>query len=103
MHADLDSRNLLASDGRLSGLVDFGGLGVGDPACDVGPAWKMFSGEARNVFLDATSVDEAMSARARGHVLSQCVMALSYYTLENNEVLVLEARRWLAGVLADTD
>ena len=86
-------------DGRLSGLVDFGGLGVGDPACDVGPAWKMFSGDARDVFRDALSVDEAMWARARGHTLSQALMALSYYTVENNRALVLEARRWLAEVL----
>jgi hypothetical protein len=30
-------------------------------------------------------------------------MALEYYTLETNAVLVLEARRWLAEVLADQD
>jgi hypothetical protein len=35
IHGDLDARNLLVEDGRLSGVVDFGGLGVGDPACDV--------------------------------------------------------------------
>jgi len=101
MHADLDSRNLLASEGRLSGLVDFGGLGVGDPACDVGPAWKMFSGEARDVFRTELGVDDAMWERARGHTLSQSLMALSYYTLENNAVLVLEAQRWLNEVLAE--
>jgi hypothetical protein len=28
--------------------------------------------------------------------------ALSYYSLETNRVLVVEARRWLAEVLADT-
>jgi aminoglycoside phosphotransferase (APT) family kinase protein len=101
MHADLDSRNLLARDGRLSGLVDFGGLGVGDPACDVGPAWKLFSGESRRVFRDALEVDDAMWARARGHTVAQACMALSYYTLENNPKLVLEARRWLSEALAE--
>ena len=101
VHGDLDSRNLLAVDGRLSGLVDFGGLGVGDPACDVGTAWKLFSGEARDRFRAELSVDDATWARARGHVLSQSLGALSYYTLENNAVLVLEARRWLDEVLSD--
>ena len=33
--------------------------------------------------------------------LSQAVIALSYYTLETNPGLVLEARRWLAAVLED--
>src|SRR5205814_2332689 len=32
LHGDLDARNLLVTDGRLSGLVDFGTLGTGDPA-----------------------------------------------------------------------
>jgi aminoglycoside phosphotransferase (APT) family kinase protein len=101
VHGDLDSRNLLARDGRLAGLVDFGGLGVGDPACDVGTAWKMLSGEARDRFRAELDVDDATWARARGHVLSQSLGALSYYTLANNAVLVLEARRWLSEVLAD--
>jgi aminoglycoside phosphotransferase (APT) family kinase protein len=101
VHGDLDSRNLLARDGRLSGLVDFGGLGVGDPACDVGTAWKMLSGAARDRFRAEIGVDDATWARARGHVLSQSLGALSYYTLANNAVLVLEARRWLSEVLAD--
>jgi len=49
----------------------------------------------------ALSVDEATWARGRGWALSQAMMALSYYTLETNPVLVREARRWLAEVLAD--
>ena len=31
IHGDLDSRNLLAEEGRLSAVIDFGCLGVGDP------------------------------------------------------------------------
>ena len=37
----------------------------------------------------------------RGWALSQALMALSYYTMDTNAVLVLEARRWLVEVLAD--
>jgi aminoglycoside phosphotransferase (APT) family kinase protein len=101
VHGDLDSRNLLAVDGRLSGLVDFGCLGVGDPACDVSTAWKMFPGETRDAFRAELGVDDATWSRARGHVVSQSLGALAYYTLENNAVRVLECRRWLAEALAD--
>jgi len=100
IHADLDSRNLLVRDGRLSGLVDFGGLGIGDPACDLGLAWKLFSGEAREVFRSALPFDEAAWARSRVHTVAQAVMALSYYTVENNPALYLDARHWLAEALA---
>lgn len=100
IHGDLDSRNLIVEDGRLSGVIDFGGLGVGDPACDVMVAWKVLSADARDIFRTELSVDEATWARSRGWALSQALIALAYYTLETNPVLVHEARRWMAEVLA---
>ncbi len=47
IHGDLQSGNLLAQGGRLSAVIDFGCLGVGDPACDVMAAW-MFLSAVRN-------------------------------------------------------
>jgi aminoglycoside phosphotransferase (APT) family kinase protein len=101
IHGDLDARNLLVEEGRLSAVIDWGGLGVGDPACDVMVAWKVLTADTRDTFRTALSVDESTWARARGWALSQALSALSYYTLETNPVLVLEAQRWLAEVLAD--
>lgn len=100
IHGDLDARNLLVRDGRLAGVLDFGSLGVGDPACDVAAAWKAVPATAREAFRSRLGVDDATWVRARGWVLSQAVGALSYYTSETNAVLVGEARRWLADVLA---
>jgi aminoglycoside phosphotransferase (APT) family kinase protein len=99
IHGDLDARNLLVVEGRLSAVIDFGCLGVGDPACDVMVAWKVFSANSRDRFRAALSVDEATWVRSRGWALSQALGALSYYTLETDAVLVREARRWLAEVL----
>jgi aminoglycoside phosphotransferase (APT) family kinase protein len=101
IHGDLDARNLLLERGRLSAVIDWGCLGVGDPACDVAVAWKVLSAEARLVFRAALSVDNSTWTRARGWALSQAVGALSYYTVDTNPVLVHEGRRWLAEVLAD--
>jgi aminoglycoside phosphotransferase (APT) family kinase protein len=101
IHGDLDARNLLVEQGRLSAVIDFGCLGVGDPACDVMVAWKVFSAGNRDVFRAALSVDDATWTRGRGWALSQALIALSYYTLETNAVLVHEAQRWMAEVLAD--
>ncbi len=101
IHGDLDARNLLVADGRLSAVIDFGGLGVGDPACDAMVAWKLLSTDTRSGFRAALSVDEATWARSRGWALSQAVIALAYYTLETNAILVREAERWLAEVLAE--
>ena len=100
IHGDLDARNLLAIGGRISAVIDWGCLGVGDPACDVAVAWKMLDADARDIFRTALSVDDAMWVRGRGWVLSQALNALSYYTLETNAVLVREAERWLAEAIA---
>jgi aminoglycoside phosphotransferase (APT) family kinase protein len=100
IHGDLDSRNMLAEQGRLSAVIDFGCLGVGDPATDVMVAWKALDADARDLFRAELSVDEATWARARGLALSQALIALGYYTLETNPTLVREAERWMAAVLA---
>jgi aminoglycoside phosphotransferase (APT) family kinase protein len=101
LHGDLDARNLLAINGRLSGVLDFGALAVGDPAADVMVAWKMFGADDRGWFRSILGVDDATWLRARGWVLSQALMILSYYTLETNRILVLEAQRWMHAVLGD--
>ena len=50
VHGDLSPQNLLCVDGRLNAVIDWGGLGVGDPACDLLPAWNLLPADARNVF-----------------------------------------------------
>lgn len=96
LHADLDARNVLVRGGRLSGVIDWGCLGVGDPAVDVMAAFKLLDANGRARFRDALAIDEATWLRAQGWALSQAVIALDYYTLETNATLVREAERWLA-------
>jgi aminoglycoside phosphotransferase (APT) family kinase protein len=100
-HGDLDVRNWLVRDGRISGVIDWGSMGVGDPACDVMGAWKLHSGAARDAFREALAVDDATWERARGWVVSQAVAALAYYTPENNPALYREAETWLDLVLSE--
>ncbi|MCM2389274.1 aminoglycoside phosphotransferase family protein [Streptomyces albipurpureus] len=69
-HGDLAPGNLLMTDGQLSGVIDFGTLGVGDPAVDLLPAWLFLPPEVRGVFRDAMEVDDATWARGRGWALA---------------------------------
>ena len=100
IHGDLQSGNLLAVAGRLSAVIDFGCLGVGDPACDLLPAWMLFSGESREVFRTALLVDDATWARGRGWALSVSLIALPYYR-ETNPGFAALARHTIEEVLAD--
>lgn len=68
-HGDVAPGNLLTTDGRLSAVIDFGTSGVGDPACDLVPAWTMFEGAARDAFRETVGLDEATWSRARGWAL----------------------------------
>jgi aminoglycoside phosphotransferase (APT) family kinase protein len=102
IHGDLLPGNLLLQNGRLTGVIDFGGIGVGDPACDLITAWALFAREARNVFRAELDVDDATWARGRGWALSVAVIALPYYK-ETNPVLAGTARHLIGEVLADHD
>jgi aminoglycoside phosphotransferase (APT) family kinase protein len=99
IHADLDRRNVLVRDGRLTGVLDWGGLGLGDPAVDVMVAWKLVAREERPRFRALLDVDDATWLRAQGWVVSQALIALGYYTPETNPALFAEATRWLMEVM----
>ncbi len=99
-HGDLLPGNLLFEQDRLSAVIDFGGLGVGDPAPDLMIAWALFAGESRAAFRETLGVDDATWARGRGHALAQAVIFIPYY-VETNPVGVGYARRSLAAVLGD--
>ncbi len=100
IHGDLSPLNLLVERGRLSAVIDFGCLGVGDPACELQVAWNLLCSDTRDVFRAALPVDDATWARGRGWALSVGLIALPYYQ-STNPVLAGIARRAIAEVLAD--
>ena len=100
IHGDLQSGNLLAQHGRLKAVIDFGGLGVGDPACDLMVAWNLFSADSRDAFRAALSPDAATWARGRGWALSAGLIALPFY-LNTSPLMVNYARHTIAEALAD--
>ncbi|MFC8455226.1 aminoglycoside phosphotransferase family protein [Kitasatospora sp. NPDC057223] len=100
IHGDLGSGNLLVADGRLSAVIDFGTLAVGDPAVDLMPAWNLLPGRVRDVFRTALGTDDATWARGRGWALagSLPVPTDPYY---RDPVRVEGALRQLDELVAD--
>ena len=73
LHGDLHPGNvLLADDGSLAGVIDFGDVGAGDPAVDLAVGWLMFDAGARHRFMDAfgLAVEGDTWMRARGWALN---------------------------------
>ncbi len=66
VHTDLSAENILAhDDGRLAGVIDFGGLGIGDRSVDLLYAWSLLDSPAREILRIASGTDEATWSRAR--------------------------------------
>jgi aminoglycoside phosphotransferase (APT) family kinase protein len=78
LHADLHPANLLTRDGNICGVVDFGDMCAGDPACDLGAAWLLLPDGMLNRFYYGYSlaVDAATLRRARGWALSKALACL---------------------------
>jgi aminoglycoside phosphotransferase (APT) family kinase protein len=100
MHGDLHPANLLISHGELTGVIDFGLLCVGDPACDLMVAWTYLSAGARQVFRNALAIDDPTWARGRGWALHLGMMAAAYSA--DNTILGQIGRYTIAEVLADS-
>ncbi|ARZ71576.1 phosphotransferase [Streptomyces albireticuli] len=101
LHADLIPGNILVEDGRLTSVIDFGCMGMGDPACDLFPAWNLLPADAREVFREALGVDDATWKRGRGRTLSQALIALPYYR-ETNPAMAGNARHVIREVLGES-
>ncbi|GAB2921857.1 aminoglycoside phosphotransferase family protein [Streptomyces mayteni] len=71
LHADLHAANVLTEDGALCGVIDFGDLCAGDPACDLGAGWALLPDGAIDRFHAAyrPALDDATLRRARGWAL----------------------------------
>ncbi len=98
VHGDLSPGNALLTDARLSGVIDFGCAGVGDPTVDLIVAWNLLPADARDVFRAALGIDDATWARGRGWALSISLIQLPYYR-NTNPALAANSRHVIREVL----
>jgi aminoglycoside phosphotransferase (APT) family kinase protein len=92
-HGDFHTGNLLTVDGRLSAVIDFGGLGIGDPACDLTIAFTLMSAGSRAAFRAALGVDDATWTRGRGWALTTGLNAYTSYATVNPRVAAQTTRQ----------
>ena len=76
IHGDFAIGNMLMDGGKLSGVIDFGGIAVGDPACDLVIAWTYLSGRARDIFMKEMDLDQDTWTRARAWALWKATFEL---------------------------
>ncbi|MER6509480.1 aminoglycoside phosphotransferase family protein [Nonomuraea sp. NPDC001636] len=92
-HGDFHTGNVLTVGGRVSAVIDFGGLGLGDPAADLMIAFTLMSAGSRAVFRAALGVDEATWTRGRGWALATGLNAYTAYAAVSPRVAAQTTRQ----------
>jgi aminoglycoside phosphotransferase (APT) family kinase protein len=100
IHGDVATGNLLVEKGELSAVIDFGQMGIGDPACDLAIAWTFFKGKSRDAFRTTLSLDGATWARGRGWALWKALIVCAALP-GTNHLEVEKSRRVIDEVLGD--
>ncbi len=100
VHGDISTGNLLVQEGRLSAVIDFGGLAIGDPACYLAIAWTFFNGESRDAFRAALPLDNATWARGRGWALWKALI-IAAETIDGPAIEKKQCWRTIDEILAD--
>ncbi len=97
-HGDFHTGNLLTRGGRLSAVIDFGELGVGDPARDLTVAFTLMSAGSRAAFRSALGADDATWLRGRGWALATGLNAYTSYAAHNPRVAAQTTRQITAAL-----
>lgn len=106
LHGDPHPANILLADGRVSGVVDFGDITAGDPACDLSLAWMLLPAASHDEFRTAYgaagngAISDATWARGRGWALRLALVFLAWSA--DNPQLHEVGRRTLAAVLSSS-
>ena len=79
LHGDLHPANILIRDGAVSGIIDFGDITAGDPACDLSIMWMLLPSRCHGQFRAAYGgIGESLLRRARGWALALAVVFLAH-------------------------
>ncbi len=76
IHGDFSAGNILLNNNQLAGVIDFGGMAVGDPSCDLVIAWTLLKGQSRDIFKSKLKLDKDTWNRAKGWALWKALITL---------------------------
>jgi len=103
IHGDLHFKNMLVNEnGIVSGIIDWGDLSVGHPACDLSVAYSFLPPYARGVFFETYGgADEETKLLARLIAVYIPILILMQAVDDGNEAIAVEAKSNIKRALSD--
>ncbi|MDP1724339.1 MAG: aminoglycoside phosphotransferase family protein [Alphaproteobacteria bacterium] len=92
IHGDFAIGNMLMHDRKLTAIIDFGGISLGDPACDLVIAWTFLKGKARDIFINEIALDDDTWLRAKAWALWKATFELCQITDQNSSDAFVQKR-----------
>ena len=89
IHGDLATPNILIKDNKVNAIIDFGGMAIGDPACDLVLYWNFFEGKSQSIFKSELNLDKDTWDRAKGWALWKACFELVQMEGEKSEGAVM--------------
>lgn len=77
IHGDLYPGNIIIDNKRLKAIIDWSGMVVGDPACDLAIAWTVIPKKLRSVFITSINLEEDIWLRAKGWTLWKALVTMN--------------------------
>ena len=101
LHGDLQPSNMLTEHGTVMGVIDFGGLAVGDTACELLVCWTSFGPKGRAAIREFLRPSDAAWRRGRGWALATAIDAYNYYRAMDHPI-VAQSEKTLRPVITET-
>ncbi len=92
IHGDIAIGNMLLKSNKLSAVIDFGGVALGDPACDLVIAWTFLKGKAREIFIQEMDLDEHTWLRAKAWTLWKATFELCQIADKNSTEALIQKK-----------
>ena len=99
-HGDLIATNVLVADGRVTGVLDVGGLGPADPALDLLSAWTLLESGPRSAMRRLLASDDLEWARGQAWAFQQAIGLVWYYA-DSNPTMSEMGRRTLDRIVSE--
>lgn len=77
VHGDISPGNIIIKNKKLNAVIDFSGIAVGDPACDLTIAWTFFDQTSKEILKSNLPYNQLMWEKAQAWALWKSLITLA--------------------------